>query len=410
MIFPCCRFCHAPLAQTFVDLGVMPLANSYLNPEDLQKQEPMYSLHARVCGDCFLVQVDSVVPAGEIFEHYAYFSSYSTTWVEHARQFTEMAQERFDLGAESKVVEIASNDGYLLRYFVDRGIPCLGIEPAQNVAATAIEAGIPTEVRFFGQETAGDLVDRGWAADLVIANNVLAHVPDLNDFVAGLKRLVKPTGVISIEFPHLLRLIGEVQFDTIYHEHYSYFSLVSLEKIFAAHGLQLFDVEELATHGGSLRIFAGHADSPQIERQTLQTVRAAEQQAQLDQLEGYAGFQQQVDRVSQQLVQFLQFAKENDKRVAAYGAAAKGNTLLNYCCVTSALIEYVVDRNPHKQGLYLPGSHLPIHPPEHVFETKPDYLLILPWNLASEIQESMQGISQWGGRFVIPIPAAEVLV
>ncbi|MDJ0942194.1 MAG: class I SAM-dependent methyltransferase [Kiloniellales bacterium] len=404
-----CRFCGAALTQTFVDLGETPLANSYLSEADLARPEPRYPLHARVCQACFLVQVASVVPPEEIFGDYAYFSSYSTTWVEHAKRFAKASIARFALDADSRVVEVASNDGYLLRHFVAAGIPVLGVEPAGNVAAAAQAVGVPTEVRFFGQEVARDLVAREAGADLLVANNVLAHVPDLNDFVAGLRALLNPAGVLSVEFPHLLRLIEQVQFDTIYHEHFCYFSFLSVEQVFNKHGLLVFDVERLSTHGGSLRVLAcrgggqARAEGPAVE-----DLRRLEHARGLDRLDTYDGFAAKVAAVKEGLVRFLRDAKAEGKNVVAYGAAAKGNTLLNTCGIDEELIAYAVDRNPHKQSHYLPGSHLPICPPQRVFETKPDYLLILPWNLRDEIVASMADIRAWGGRFVIPIPEVEV--
>jgi SAM-dependent methyltransferase len=407
---PVCRFCGTELVHTFVDLGNTPLANAYLSESALGQQEPHYPLHARVCHNCFLVQVESVVPAEEIFSDYAYFSSYSSSWVEHARRFARTSISRFGLGADSRVVEVASNDGYLLRHFVEAGIPVLGIEPAVNVAKAANAAGVPTEATFFGAATARELRGRGWAADLLVGNNVLAHVPDLNDFVAGLAILLRPSGALSVEFPHLLRLVAEVQFDTIYHEHFSYFSFLTVERVFAAHGLTVFDVEQLPTHGGSLRVFASREDgtarkpSPALER-----LRAEERSAGLDGLEPYAGFSEQVSRVKAQLLDFLHTAKAEGRAVVAYGAAAKGNTLLNTCGIDRNLIAYVVDRSPHKQGRYLPGSHLFIHAPEHIFTTKPDYVLILPWNLREEIIAAMKHVRDWGGRFVLPSPRLKVV-
>lgn len=410
MTNPACRGCGATLNQTFVDLGETPLANSYPGAADLDRPDQCYPLHARVCHDCFLVQVDAVVPSEEIFSDYAYFSSYSASWVDHARRFTEMARRRFALDGQSLVVEVASNDGYLLRHFVDAGVPVLGVEPAANVAAVAEAAGVPTVVRFFGRETAADLVAHGKAADLVVGNNVLAHVPDLNDFVAGLGLLLKPGGVVSLEFPHLLRLMEEVQFDTIYHEHFSYFTLTALEPVLARHGLRLFDVETLATHGGSLRLLTCRADCKRHEDGPgLDAVRAAERGAGLDQLSTYTGFAARVAVVKDALRAFLETAKGESKTVAAYGAAAKGNTLLNTCGVGPDLIDYVVDASPHKQGRYLPGSRLPIVGPERLAETKPDYVLILPWNLRHEIISQNPAVSGWGGRWVVPIPTTTVL-
>ncbi len=405
-----CRFCDAELKHTFVDLGATPLANSFLSEGDLERPEPRHPLHARVCHECFLVQVELVVPPEEIFSNYVYLSSYSTTWVEHARRFAEASMERFGLDSDSRVVEVASNDGYLLRHFIEAEIPVLGIEPAANVAAVAQAARVPTEVCFFGKATAQDLLVRDLAADLLVGNNVLAHVPDLNDFVAGLALLLKPDGVLAMEYPHLLRLIEAVQFDTVYHEHFSYFSFLTAERVFARHGLVVFDVEPLATHGGSLRVFAGRVGG--VERRTTDAVRelrAAEEVAELNRLEAYSGFAERVAAVKSGLLDFLQTAQAAGRTVVAYGAAAKGNTLLNTCGIGTDLIGYVVDRNPHKQGLYLPGSRLPIHAPDRIFETKPDYVLILPWNLKDEIVAMMRGVLDWGGRFVVSIPKLKVL-
>ena len=407
---PACRSCARPLTHTFVDLGETPLANAFLSEADLARPERRYPLHARVCGNCFLVQLEGVVPAEEIFSEYAYFSSYSESWVEHARRFAEMARARFGLGRESQVVEVGSNDGYLLRQFVEAGIPALGVEPAANVAAAAEVAGVPTLVRFFGLDTAREIVTRGKPADLVVGNNVLGHVPDLNDFVAGLAALVRPSGVISMEFPHLLRLIEEVQFDTIYHEHFSYFSLHAVDAVFARHGLRLFDVETLPTHGGSLRIFACRADNAaHREAKGLAAVRAQESAAGLDRLETYAGYATRVAAAKDLLLAFLRTAEREGKTVVAYGAAAKGSTLLNTCGVGRELIAYVVDVSPYKQGRYMPGSRLPIHSPDRLAVTRPDYVLILPWNLRDEITDKMAHVREWGGRFVVPIPRTEVL-
>ena len=405
-----CRSCGAELRHTFVDLGETPLANAYLSASDLKKPEPRYPLHARVCDTCFLVQVESAVPAEEIFGDYAYFSSYAESWVEHARRFAHAAIERFDLGRDSLVVEVASNDGYLLKHFVDAGVPVLGVEPAANVAEVAVAAGVPTEVRFFGEGFARELLGRQRSADLLVGNNVLAHVPDLNDFVAGLALLLKPAGVLAMEFPHLLRLIEEVQFDTIYHEHFSYFSFLAVERVFARHGLEVFDVERLSTHGGSLRVFARRSDgAPRPATSAVDSLRADERAARLDRLEGYAGFAERVEAVKTGLLDFLRTAKAEGRTVVAYGAAAKGNTLLNTCGIDGDLIDYVVDLSPHKQGHFLPGSRLPIHAPERMFETKPDYVLILPWNIRDEIVTTMAGIGEWGGRFVVAIPSIQVI-
>lgn len=407
---PACRACGLPLTHSLVDLGETPLANSYPSAADLGRPDPRYPLHARVCDGCFLVQVEDVVSSREIFSDYAYFSSYSASWVEQAGRFCEQARERFGLGRDSLVVEVASNDGYLLRHFARASVPVLGIEPAANVAAVAQAAGVPTEVRFFGLDTARDLAAAGHAADLLVGNNVLAHVPDLHDFVAGLALLVKPEGVISLEFPHLMRLMEEVQFDTIYHEHFSYFSLFALEPVLTRHGLRVFDVETLASHGGSLRLSVCRRDSARHEdTEAPDALRAAEGRAGLDSLAPYTGFTERVATVRDSLLAFLRAARDDGKSVVAYGAAAKGNTLLNHCAVGTDLIAYVVDASPHKQGRYLPGSRLPIHSPKRLQETRPDYVLILPWNLRDEIMREMAAVRDWGGRFVVPIPTTTVL-
>lgn len=407
---PTCNFCGAELTDTFVDLGEMALANSYLAEADLAKPEPRYPLHARVCRSCLLVQVDLVVPAEEIFSDYAYFSSYSESWVAHARAYAQMTARRFGLGPESLVAEVASNDGYLLKHFLAAGIPVLGIEPAANVAKVAEGNGVRTAVAFFGRETAARLKADGFAADLMAANNVLAHVPDLNDFVGGFPVLLKPDGVLTFEFPHLLNLMNEVQFDTIYHEHFSYLSLLAVEKILGAHGMRVFDVEELPTHGGSLRVFACHEDSAiHVACPGLAAVRAKEKDAALDRIETYAGFEAKVLAVREALLDFLRTTRAGGKTVAAYGAAAKGNTLLNYCGVGADLIPIVVDRSTAKQGRYLPGSHIPIFAPEKIAGEKPDYVLILPWNLRAEIMSEMAHVKDWGGRFVTAIPTLRIL-
>ncbi|WP_064693416.1 class I SAM-dependent methyltransferase [Rhizobium aegyptiacum] len=405
-----CRFCRAPLKHRFVDLGSTPLANAYLTEAQLTQPEPSYPLRAFVCSKCWLVQADAFVPPEDIFSHYAYFSSYSDSWVEHARQFTVAARKRFGLGEASQVIEVASNDGYLLKHFVEAGVPVLGIEPAENVAEVARQIGVPTEARFFGKETAADLVSRGLAADIVIGNNVLAHVPDINDFVGGLSAVLKPDGVVSVEFPHLLRLMENIQFDTVYHEHFYYLSLLAVEKAFAAHGLAVFDVEELPTHGGSLRVLAcrttstAHPTGPGVAK-----VRADEAAAGFDKVETYEAFQSRVAPIKDGLLAFLKEAKRDGKTVAAYGAAAKGNTLLNFCGVGTDLIDYVVDRNPHKQGHYLPGSKLPIYAPEKMNETKPDYVLILPWNIKNEVMAANSRVRDWGGLFAVAVPELTVI-
>ena len=404
-----CRFCGTPLSRTFVDLGATPPANSYLRATDLRRAEAFLPLHAYVCEACFLVQLDEMQSPEQLFADYAYFSSYSDSWLAHANRFAESAVARFGLGPRSRVIEIASNDGYLLQYFVRRGVPVLGIEPAANVARVAEAKGVRTLVKFFGRNTARMLAADGVAADLIVANNVLAHVPNLNDFVGALKPVLKPDGVVSVEFPHLLRLIEGNQFDTIYHEHFSYFSLLTAEQVFAAHGFTVFDVEELATHGGSLRLFLGHAEAGHPVTPAVSAVRAAERAAKLDRPDGYDGFAERVRQAKRRLLSFLIEAKSEGKRVVGYGAAAKGNTLLNYCGVRTDFIDYTVDRSPHKQGLYLPGTRIPIWHPDRIRETRPDYLLILPWNLRDEIVAAHGYIRDWGGKFMVPIPHVSIL-
>jgi 2-polyprenyl-3-methyl-5-hydroxy-6-metoxy-1,4-benzoquinol methylase len=404
-----CRSCGARLTRTFIDFGLMPSANAYLTSDQLRQPEPSWPLTVRVCDECLLVQADAVIAPAALFGNYAYLSSYSETWVEHARRFAEKARQRFALTPQSRVVEIASNDGYLLRHFRDAGICVLGVEPAANVADIARSAGIPTETAFFGKGLAEQLLARDGPADLVVANNVLAHVPDLRDFVSGLATLVDPAGVIVIEVPHLLHLMRETQFDTIYHEHFCYFSLHALERVFAASGLRVFDVESLATHGGSLRLYVGRARDGLAQSAAVEAVRLQEQAAGLLRIETYQGFEPRVGQIRQALREFLHRARAEGRKVAAYGAAAKGNTLLNACGITTAEIDYVVDRNPLKQNHFLPGSHIPVYPVEQVFATRPDYLLILPWNLRREILGQMAGIRDWGGRFVVAVPELEVI-
>lgn len=403
-----CRFCEKNLTHTFCDLGKSPLSNSYLN--DLKKKENVYPLHTYVCDNCFLVQLDEFESPEQIFSDYAYFSSYSESWLRHAEKYVHDMTKRFHFDDSHQIIEIASNDGYLLKYFKKKGIPVLGIEPAANVAAVAQAAGIPTRVEFFGVKLAQKLVKEGKQANLLLGNNVLAHVPDINDFVQGMKITLKPKGVITMEFPHLLRLMEENQFDTIYHEHFSYLSLFTVEKIFAKHDLVLFDVEELPTHGGSLRIYAKHkedASKPISER--VKNLRDREIAYGLNKISTYQAFQKKVANTKKLLLKFLNDAKQNGKSVVAYGAPAKGNTLLNFCEINKELIAYTVDRSPHKQGKFLPGSHLSIKHPDMISQTKPDYLLILPWNLKDEIMQQMASIRQWGGKFVVPIPQVEVL-
>ena len=405
-----CRNCGAALHHSFADLGASPLANSFLRPDQLGSPEPVFPLHARVCARCFLVQLPELESPENIFSDYAYFSSYSQSWLRHAREFAEFAIPRFHLHANSLVVEVASNDGYLLQYFRARGIPVLGIEPAENVARVAREKGIPTISRFFGVSAASDLRAAAQQADLLVGNNVLAHVPDLRDFVPGLKLALKSSGTIVLEFPHLLRLIQDNQFDTIYHEHFSYFSFLAAEDVLSRHGLSVFDVEELPTHGGSLRLFARHAETgAEAPHTRVSDLRARELAAGMRDLRSYETFGQKICEVKRALLAFLREARSTGKSVVGYGAPAKGNTLLNYCGVGPDLLAFTVDISPHKQGLFLPGSHIPIHHPGKIRETRPDYVLILPWNLREEIVPQLAYIRDWGGRFVIPIPAAQVL-
>lgn len=403
-----CRFCDAPLSRVFVDLGMSPLCESFLSPEQLDRPETFYPLRVYVCDRCLLVQLPQYVSAADIFSEYAYFSSYSDSWLRHARRFSERMIERFGLTADRQVIEIASNDGYLLQNFVRRGIPALGIEPAANVARAAIDKGVPTLVRFFGAETARELRDMGQQADLLVANNVLAHVPELNDFVAGVKLVLSPEGIATFEFPHLLRLMAGHQFDTIYHEHFCYLSLLVVERLFAAHGLSVFDVEELPSHGGSLRVFAQHADGRRPRSPNAASLRQAEVKTGLGRPEGYAHFADEVVRVKHRLLELLAAAKRQGHSIAGYGAPGKGNTLLNYCGIRTDFIDYTVDRNPYKHGKYLPGTHVPIYSPERIAQTRPDLVFVLPWNLRGEIVEQLAYIREWGGRFIVPIPEPEI--
>lgn len=386
-----------------------PLSNAFLKEEHLQTMEPFYPLHAYVCGQCFLVQLEEFQSPQQIFKDYAYFSSYSKSWLEHSKAYVDKMIPLFSISGSSQVIEIASNDGYLLKFFKEREIPVLGIEPAENVAKVAQEQGIETLVKFFGEKTARELISQGIGADLLLGNNVLAHVPDINDFVKGLKILLKKNGVITLEFPHLLSLMEKNQFDTIYHEHFSYLSFLTVEKIFAEHGLTLFDVEQLPTHGGSLRIYAGHTEENRKLSYRVHEMRELEKVKKLDQMESYNQFAEKVKGIKRSLIQFLIAAKEKGKKVVGYGAPAKGNTLLNYCGIRSDFLDYTVDISPHKQGCFLPGTHIPIHSPKKIEETKPDYLLLLPWNLKEEIMDQTEYIRSWGGKFVIPIPALEVV-
>jgi SAM-dependent methyltransferase len=407
---PACRFCRARLRHTFVDLGMSPLCNTHISPEQLNHMEPFYPLHAFVCEGCFLVQLEEYVSPTELFTEYAYFSSYSDSWVQHARRHAETMIQRLGLDARSRVVELASNDGYLLQHFVRAGIPVLGIEPAANVAKVAVQKGVPTVVRFFGADAAREIAEEVGRADLLLGNNVLAHVPRLNDFVAGMKILLKPGGVITMEFPHLYRLMEGNQFDTIYHEHFSYFSFFTAEKVFAAHGLTLFDVEELPTHGGSLRIFARHAENRALPvSAAVDALRRRELDAGVARLDTYASFTEQVKETKRALLEFLIRAKRAGKTLAGYGAPGKGNTLLNYCGIRTDFLDYTVDRSPYKQGKFTPGTRIPILHPDRIAETRPDYIFILPWNLKDEIVRQMAHVRDWGGKFVVPIPTVSVI-
>jgi hypothetical protein len=406
---PTCRFCKTPLQHTLVDLGMSPLCESYLTADQLNLMEPFYPLKVHVCSGCFLAQLEEYVKPEDIFTEYAYFSSYSDSWLHHARNYTDLMIERFKLGKEHQVVELASNDGYLLQYFVERGIPALGVEPAGNVARVAIEKGIPTITEFFGVRLAKEMVGQGTAADLLLGNNVLAQVPDINDFVAGMKIALKPRGVITMEFPHLVRLIEGNQFDTIYHEHFSYFSFISVERIFAAHGITLFDVEELPTHGGSIRIYGRHAEEEtKAVTDSVKEMKDREARAGYDRMETYAAFAEKVKQTKRKILQILIDSKGKGKRIVGYGAPGKGNTLLNYCGIREDFLDYTVDRNPYKHRRFTPGTHIEIFPPERIAEDRPDYLFILPWNLKDEIMKQMSFIREWGGKFIIPIPEPRV--
>jgi SAM-dependent methyltransferase len=405
-----CRFCGIPLQHTFVDLGMSPLCETYRTHEQLNQMEPFYPLHVYVCAECFLVQLPEYVKPYEIYNEYAYFSSYSDSWLDHARKYVEMAVKRFGLDEQSNVVEIASNDGYLLQYFMERGIPVLGVEPAANVAEAAINKNIPTLVEFFGEATARDLASHGKNADLLLGNNVLAHVPDINGFIKGLKILLAPAGVITMEFPHLMRLMEGNQFDTIYHEHFSYLSFLTACRMFENHKMQIFDVEELPTHGGSLRIFAQHsATGCHAVGSRVHDLKHREEAAGFGKLEHYLSFTNKVQVTKRNLLEFLIQAKRRGKSVVGYGAPGKGNTLLNYCGIRTDFLDYTVDRNPYKHGKFLPGTGIPIFPPDHIEQTKPNYVLILPWNLKDEIVTQLKYIRSWGGQFVIPIPTVQVI-
>ncbi len=405
-----CRFCQATLEVSVLDLGSSPLANSYLEPRDLDEPESFYPLCVYLCENCWLAQLPAVTTAEAIFSDYAYFSSFSDSWLAHAKQFVERVTRRLNLGTDSLVVEVASNDGYLLQYAQELGLRVLGIEPAQNVAVAAREKGIETIARFFGAELGEELAEQGIQADLMVSNNVLAHVPDLNDFVAGFTHLLAPDGVWTIEVPHLLRLLDETQFDTIYHEHFSYFSLHSASTVLDAHGLAVFDVEELPTHGGSLRLWVKHASNrDRPVESAVERLLEEEAAAGLLGLDAYASFESRVQAIKCDLLRFLIDAQERNEQVVAYGAPAKGNTLLNYCGIGPDLVTYTVDRSPHKQGRYLPGTRIPIHAPDKIRQTRPAWVLILPWNLEAEIRQQMADIEDWGGRFVVPVPIVRVL-
>jgi len=407
---PTCRFCKSPLQHTLVDLGMSPLCESYLTAEQLNQMEPFYPLRVYVCENCFLVQLEEYVSPEAIFSEYAYFSSYADSWLQHAKNYTELMVERFGINPRSHVVELASNDGYLLQYFVQKGIPVLGVEPAANVAQSAIQKGVPTLVKFFGERVAREMLAEGKGADLLIGNNVLAQVPDLNDFVRSMNILLKPGGVITMEFPHLMKLVEGNQFDTIYHEHFSYFSLVAVERIFGFHSLKIFDAEELTTHGGSLRIYVSHQDDgTKPVRSRVTELREREVQSGLKSLNYYFSFGEKVKKTKRELLEFLINAKGERKSIAGYGAPGKGNTLLNYCGIRTDFLDYTVDRNPYKHGKFTPGTHIPIFPPDRIRETQPDLLFILPWNFKDEIMEQMSYIREWGGKFIVPIPEVTIL-
>jgi hypothetical protein len=406
---PRCRLCGSPLEVTLVDLGMSPLCETYLRAEELARMEPFYPLHVFVCERCGLAQLESFVHEETIFGEYAYFSAYSTSWVEHARRYVDSIRERLALGPEDLVVELASNDGYLLQHFVGTGIPFLGIDPAANVARSAEERGVPTLVAFFGRETARQLVEDGKRASLVIGNNVLAQVPDLNDFVAGVKLLLRDEATATFEFPHLERLLDGVQYDTIYHEHYSYFSATTVQVLFESHGLALYDVEELPTHGGSLRVYVQHAGGPHERSEAISSLVERERSGGLHTRPRFRRFADDVEESKRSLLELLIRIRREGKHVAGYGAPGKGNTLLNYCGIRTDLVDYTVDRNPYKHGRFTPGTHIPIHPPEHLAETEPDYILILPWNLVDEISGQLAYANDWGGKLIVPIPTATVL-
>ncbi len=404
-----CRICSKPLKHSFADLGMSPLCESFLPADKLDEMEPFFPLHAYVCDQCFLVQLKEYVSPSHIFTEYAYFSSYSTSWVAHAKSYCEMIKHRLGLGPDSLAVELASNDGYLLQHFIPLGVPVLGIEPAANVAKAAAEKGVPTRVEFFGETYAQTLAGEGKMADLIIGNNVLAQVPDVNDFVAGIACLLKPDGVVTLEFPHIERLMAENQFDTIYHEHFSYFSLGTIEKLAARHRLKVFDVEELPTHGGSIRVYLTHASSARPLNNRVAALLAREVSRGLRNIETYTKFESDVRQTKRRLLSFLISAKNAGKNICGYGAPGKGNTLLNYCGIGTDFIDFTVDRNPYKHGRFTPGMHIPIRPVEAIAAAKPDYILILPWNLKSEIISQMRFVKDWGAKFIVPIPEVTVI-
>ena len=404
-----CRFCGASLELTVVDLGMSPLCESFVPADRLERMEPFYPLHVRACTRCWLVQLPAFVPPEEIFTEYAYFSGYSTAWVEHARAYVEMIRARLELGETDLVVELASNDGYLLQHFVGTGVPILGIDPAANVAAAAEERGVPTLVEFFGRETAKGLLAEGRRASLVVGNNVLAQVPDLNDFVAGVKLILRDEGTATFEFPHLLKLLDGLQYDTIYHEHFSYFSFGTIVEILRAHGLDAYDVEELWAHGGSLRVYAQHANGPHSTREAVPRLLANEEREGLRSPERYVRFAEKVEESKRGLLDLLIELRRERKQIVGYGAPGKGNTLLNYCGIRTDFLDYTVDRNPYKHGLFTPGTHIPIHPAERIAETRPDYVLVLPWNLVDEISSQLTYVGEWGGKLIVPIPLATVI-
>lgn len=404
-----CRFCNHPLSHVFADLGNTPPSNSYLSAQALQDAETYYPLKIWTCDQCFLTQIDEFKSHADIFSaDYAYFSSFSSSWLAHAKAYVDKMVARFKLGTNSMVVEVASNDGYLLQYVKEKGIPCLGVEPTASTAAAARAKGIDSREVFFGKDSATKLKHEGFAADQMAANNVLAHVPDIRDFVGGFKALLKPQGVATFEFPHLLQLVLHNQFDTIYHEHFSYLSLVTVQQIFAAEGLRVFDIEELPTHGGSLRVYACHADATHQTEDSVSTLLAKEKQHGMDNIAFYQGFQKKVDAVRLQFLSFLTNAHNEGKSVAAYGAAAKGNTLLNYCGVKQGMIDFVCDLSPHKQNMFLPGSHIPVVPPTHLDEARPDYIIILPWNIRAEVTKQLDHCRAWGAKFVVAVPKLEI--